>query len=436
MKHVWKMTAAAMCLLGGVCFADPAVAAVHEEPTAAGAVETQTLADELFPVREANRTSVQDGSEVILYTQQSTLHLDEVSAKKQPQYEAALTYYSKRLLMEGERAKKVLDSELERRDYEAEEKQREAKRKKKDDIEITPEETSEPEEPQLRLCDIREIFLRRADAKAMSILVTHNYNHGGDHGNFTVQGYTHRPSGQSVSWRELFADPDALPEVLEKKLRAKYTGVSFFDLYGALNDMAKRESFIWTLDADGITFYFAPYVLASYSEGMLTTFVSWRSEPELFSAEWRKTDEAYAVELPVGRVFPVDLNGDGGEEELEVTGGMGEVFAVSYAGVSVSYPEEVTEVLATRLHTRDGRDYVYVDGLRPDGRRGLFVWALTADGPEFIGISNLTLEMKEALGRRRTWQVLHNPENFILWDDNTASLVHCRANDKGMPEIE
>ena len=60
---------------------------------------------------------------------------------------------------------------------------------------------------------------------------------------------------------------------------------------------------LWSLDPRGISFYFNPYLIGSYAEGIFTTTIFFSERPDLFAKnvssdiiEWRGP-QAYCMEI-------------------------------------------------------------------------------------------------------------------------------------------
>jgi hypothetical protein len=64
-----------------------------------------------------------------------------------------------------------------------------------------------------------------------------------------------------------------------------------------VKEMVKDGSIAWTLDPWGATFYFNPYAIGSYMEGIFAATICFDEAPELFKESYRHAPAAYCVEL-------------------------------------------------------------------------------------------------------------------------------------------
>jgi len=81
-----------------------------------------------------------------------------------------------------------------------------------------------------------------------------------------------------------------------------------------------EDGISWTLDYNGVTFYFGDGDLTEPGNGRLSATVSFAEYPELFDEKYTNVPEAYMVELPLDHSFFTDLDGDGILEELNCSG--------------------------------------------------------------------------------------------------------------------
>ena len=115
-----------------------------------------------------------------------------------------------------------------------------------------------------------EVYLQRADNHIVSMLEGVEKYTGGVHPDYYVNGINYKSdSGEKAKLSDVLTDTKELPSVLEKKITEKYSDVAFFDLKDTFSKY-KEEEFIWTIDYQGITFWFSPYEIAAYSVGTLS----------------------------------------------------------------------------------------------------------------------------------------------------------------------
>lgn len=78
------------------------------------------------------------------------------------------------------------------------------------------------------------------------------------------------------------------------------------------------NGFNWTLDYNGVTFYFAPGELCD--EGVQTATISFAKYPELFYEKYMVVPAEYTVELPLNISFFTQLDADSALEEISISG--------------------------------------------------------------------------------------------------------------------
>ena len=81
-----------------------------------------------------------------------------------------------------------------------------------------------------------------------------------------------------------------------------------------------EDGISFTLDYNGVTFYFGDGDITDPGNGGQAATVSFAEYPELFDEKYTNVPEAYMVSLPLDSSFFTDLDGDSALEELNVTG--------------------------------------------------------------------------------------------------------------------
>lgn len=251
-----------------------------------------------------------------------------------------------------------------------------------------------------------EIFVRRADSRALS-LVEECYDYsGGAHGysyfnsiNWDAQ------TGEVLALEDVVKDVSSLPEILDKELTEKYPDVGFFcdPLTDALDDYVESDNplyqellkFVWTLDYEGVTFYFGSYEIASYADGVQQVTVSYSEYPELF-------EEKFFAEIPTDYVLKlndcricsdVDLNQDGVTDYISVNrrynidSYMSDSIEVTVNGNTFTHEKYCyeSETYLVRVHDKN---YLYVQSVADSDWRSVDVFEITPNSVEYIGLVN------------------------------------------------
>lgn len=167
-----------------------------------------------------------------------------------------------------------------------------------------------------------EVKVRRADSAVVSLL-TDSYSHYGQIQNYRVfHGSNYDPeTGELLSLDDVvkFINND-LAIAVEKELTAHMWTGDFHSQYAVQEYFADTpyDSFNWTLDYNGVTFYFDPGLLCD--GGSMSATVSFAEYPEFFYEKYMTVPATYATELPLDISFFTDLDLDGALDALSVSG--------------------------------------------------------------------------------------------------------------------
>ena len=243
-----------------------------------------------------------------------------------------------------------------------------------------------------------KIIPARCDQSVLSFYeVTSLYYPGAAHGTVGYSGYNYNPeNGAQITLAEVFTDPAALKPVVAKYLRAQADGSPIEDADDALQyyfDEGNMDALTWVIDQDGVTFLFAPSDIAPYAMGTLEAKVYFDREPSLFTGNYGPSKEGYVKPMSPYTEMTVDLDGDGSDEKLSVTGTYEEGNEIyEYSGIQVFVGDQVctTELYCFSMqpsfvHTEDGRNYVYVVTGTDNDYPELSVFAIKDNVPSFVG---------------------------------------------------
>ena len=238
----------------------------------------------------------------------------------------------------------------------------------------------------------------RCDQSVLSFYeVTSLYYPGAAHGNVGYSGYNYKSAtGERITLADVFKDPAALKPVVAKYLRAQADGSPIEDAEDALQyyfDEGNMDALTWVIDQDGVTFLFSPSDIAPYAMGALEAKISFDGESSLFTGNYGPSGDGYAKTMSPFTELRVDLDGDGSDEKLSVTGVYEEGNEVNaYSGIQVSVGDQVcTEdeycysMQPCFVHTKDGRNYVYVVAASDNDYPELVVFEIKDNVPAFVG---------------------------------------------------
>ena len=301
-----------------------------------------------------------------------------------------------------------------------------------------------------------DILVRRADGKAVSFLEDNGEYAGGFHGISHLAGKNFDArTGKELQLSDVFANRFAMAEALKKKLKADYPEASFMENGGAglddiIDKLVKEDSLAWTLEPEGVTFWFNPYLLGgTYAEDTFVTTFCFNKEPELFKTNmdtgtpvWQGS-KGYCMDLR--SYTPLRLSGNSGNDKLCVAHENNRI-RIEYKGQEYSNELTAVSIRPTLVVCSDGRRYLYVDYEQPASKFSaanyrLYVYDLNSKTPGLIGdypMTRLASSLKDT--GKRSWYVMSDPGDFYTTataDSNIApgKRLRCRVGKDGRPEV-
>ncbi len=268
----------AMCLLVLLCMVLPLCGCQGQTP---GAPQEGKASDFVHVMRGGASLEAWHENNVISRVVWQKLKLSEAHAEAYPALSAAFDRYNEESLTEAKAQMYELDA--------------------------VAEELAGDEFNPVYCTAEAKLYRQRTDAKIVSLLEGVEKYTGGIHPDYFWHGINYdAETGESLLITDVLTDTKTLPAILEKKITEKYSGVTFFNLQDTFNQY-KPEAYTWTMDYQGITFWFAPYEIAAYAVGTLSAKLWFDEFPELFCAEYTLSPESYVLDLPVGIAMDFDL---------------------------------------------------------------------------------------------------------------------------------
>ena len=303
--------------------------------------------------------------------------------------------------------------------------------------------------------DLNDVFIRRADTLAVSLLeYSFNYE-GGVHGMFGVRGRNFdSKTGRELELPDVCPDLPQLAGVIREQLCREYPDASFAaNGAEAVNLLMGALNIAWTLDPTGVSFYFNPYLIGSYSEGIFSTTVLFDEHPELFAEQYCRAPKAYCMEfrpyIPARASF---ANGDVAQVRVFSSDGGRRI---SLNGAVLDDWGETYDQRPVLVSLADGRRYLYVDGIGAgDAWERTTIYDINGDKPvlvpmqqQFTRRADVDENFAEAERgpimidekRDKGFAVMADPEDFNMTRLNEstgkAELCQCRVGADGTPEV-
>ena len=259
---------------------------------------------------------------------------------------------------------------------------------------------SEDFETQISTVDVQ---VRRADSVVVSYLTDSYANHGfiEDFRGMWGSNYDTQ-TGQELVLTDVIKDMTRIPELVEKELNSHLWSGEFWSEtiiqdYFAYTPL---DGIRWTLDYNGVTFYFGDGELSEPGNGEQTATISFAEYPELFEEKYISVPDAYIVRLPMDSSFFTDLDEDGSLEELNVTGfndGEGRFYSDFgiYTDTDGYYHYE--EFFAYRFNpyyikASDGKHYLYLFCEKSDTEnRQMMLIVFDVTGGQFVRVGEMNV---------------------------------------------
>ena len=215
------------------------------------------------------------------------------------------------------------------------------------------------------------VQVRRADSVVLSYVTDSYANYGFIEDFRSVWGRNYDvQTGTELLLSDVILDMEMVPAIVCKELNNHlWAGEDYpEDEVEEYFKNTPEDGISWSLDYNGVTFYFGYDDFTEMSSVGKTTTISFAKYPDLFNKKYMNVPEAYMVKLPLDYSFFTDLDSDGTLEELNCTGLFNETdrfytqFGV-YTNVSGSYQYEelfAYDYQPYYVKTEDGNHYIYL----------------------------------------------------------------------------
>ncbi len=246
-----------------------------------------------------------------------------------------------------------------------------------------------------------DMYLRRADNQVLSVAEACYAYAGGAHGNtyYTSANFDVQ-TGEEIRLDVVITDMDSLPGILATEIQNKYTDLTFWseDLTSLLQEYITPSNteyaptFTWTLDYEGVTFYFSDYELGSYADGRQEVMLTYSEYPHILNGKYfSDVDDNYVVALLDNwNGSDMDLNNDGVTDYVSVNKNysadydMCESFSVTVNGNTFTHDIFFYD-LCTYFVKAGDKNYLYVQHLAESDFQSVSVFEITENSVEYMG---------------------------------------------------
>lgn len=265
------------------------------------------------------------------------------------------------------------------------------------------------------------VAVRRADTLVTSLLYYGEMYFGGAHGTPFMWGESYdTQSGKRLELSDAVADMEKLYAAIEEQLGIFWADLVRENAMSVEEVLADKDYASWTVDYNGITFWFNPYTIANYPTGIQSVTVSNSEYPDVLKDEYKKIPDAYGVELARESSFYCDVNDDGKTDEIIFSAYMNDDEGNS-GNISIyingeSYDEEcfMYDAEAVFVKTTDGGKYILVETLSDNDHRETRCYDVSG-GVKSTGVISGGLRRIYHEGDGIvTHQVLTNPDSFYM----------------------
>lgn len=299
------------------------------------------------------------------------------------------------------------------------------------------------------------MWVRRSDERAFSILEQGDLDYGMLEDYRGAVGHNFdTATGKRLKLSDVVTDSEQLPGMVRDAMlsRENPPRLTEEDAVEKLFRETKEDDLSWTLEYDGITFWFNRGSITRPQDGLVSVKIPFEGNESLFDEKYRTVPKAYTVGLPTGVPFEADSDADGKSEVLTVTPVFSEE-AGQFTGVTVSDDEDMQtfEMMAYvfrpyYVKCEDGRQYLYLfrdEGMEGNRQMQLTVFEWNEGRIRRIGDKNVGMYYRQDSEANDIFEVPTDPDDFRMDEiadidtKETPSVMEGTAwtvGEDGMPE--
>ena len=238
-----------------------------------------------------------------------------------------------------------------------------------------------------------KIFIQRADTRVVSYLEEVYMHSGGVHPDYYYLTSNFNPkTGKKLILTDVISSIRGLPDILEAEIVGKYDYLNFEEnqLWTIFKEYSPKD-YKWTIDYQGITFWFSPYDIASFTAGPPSVKLYFDEHPYIIRDEYKKApSDSFGTMLPMRQKIDFDLNpNDEKRDCIEIDTlsdqyGSYNMLSVTVNGNTfideINYAYEFDVYLA---HIGD-KNYIYSDSWSDNHDHVFCTWDINGASPEII----------------------------------------------------
>lgn len=294
-----------------------------------------------------------------------------------------------------------------------------------------------------------DVQVMRADDQVLSLLISCSDYRGGVHPNYYVFSRNYdTQTGELLNLPDVITDTSVLPGWLSMMLLENYPEAYYFaddleeELAEYLEDGGVGSRFTWVMDPQGATFYFSPYEIASYADGLLMAQINQRGNPTLFAPEYAMEEGTYIVPFDPYGVALYDVNLDNMDEYFRVYSEVDPEYGYLFDNVEINtgkgdytFPFGVVNYQSYLVHIDSSHNYIYLVCGGEGGHDLIQVYDVSDGTAVWVDtVYNTGLRSDAYNGR----SLFTDPLRFttsakIDFLSTTTGVRLCRIGDDGLP---
>ena len=260
--------------------------------------------------------------------------------------------------------------------------------------------------------DKTDIIVRRSDSVVLSLLEMSEDYMGGVHGMYGYFGVNFdSETGKQLQISDVCTNAEDLLREIMTRLHEDAPQSPFEDAEEKIMKRIVEDNLNFTIEPAGVSFYFNPYEIGSYAEGLFTATLLFSEYPDLFKSKYKQLSKAYCQTLSLYNAdimsfkdgmrnyIHVSIDDDGFYQILTGSG-----TAEDKTGLSGIKPPVL-------VHLANGNNYLYVDGYIENKGRSLHVYNISESKIELTGVLPYTFKNLGTL-KYETWWIPTDPNNI------------------------